>query len=87
MEKSQITYKVEIAAHVNLANVGADCSEISYAGGNCGCCDNSSVVVLTRALIGNRGDDLRTEQSRSAMPRTSTSQQLGVPVAQTAVAA
>ena len=29
----------------------------------------------------------RTEQSRSAMPRTSTSQQLGVPVAQTAVAA
>jgi hypothetical protein len=50
MEKSQITYKVEIAAHVNLANVGADCSEIRYAGGNCGCCDNRSVVVLTRAL-------------------------------------
>jgi Mn2+/Fe2+ NRAMP family transporter len=42
---------------------------------------------LQEHLIGNRGDDLRTEQSRSAMPRTSTSQQLGVPVAQTAVAA
>lgn len=26
--------KVESAAHVNLANIGADFSEISYAGGN-----------------------------------------------------
>jgi hypothetical protein len=39
MEKSQVTYKVESAAHVNLANGGADGSEISYAGGNWGCCD------------------------------------------------
>jgi hypothetical protein len=43
-------YKVESAAHVNLANIGADFSEISYAGGNWRCCDNRSVVILTRAL-------------------------------------
>jgi hypothetical protein len=37
--KEPITYKVESAAHVNLANGGADGSEIGYAGGNWGCCN------------------------------------------------
>ncbi len=42
---------------------------------------------LQEHLIGNWDHDLRTAQSRSAIPRTSTSQQLGVPEAQTADAA
>jgi len=47
---------------------------------------SQSSFLRSRVDVKIGGDDLRTVQSRSAIPRTSTSQQLGVPEPQSAVA-
>jgi hypothetical protein len=87
-EEGWNTYDVDVAAHVNLAACGADCLEIRYIGRNRWCCNRTSQFSFLKSKVEIKGwvDDLRTEQSRSAIPRTSTSQQFGVPLPQSALA-